>query len=458
MFKLNRALTVAAAVAWLAPALWLAGGCRPSSSGEIHVVTKPEGATVLCDGKEFGISPVTVPRLATGMHLVEVRKPGYVAERRSITLLEARSTSVSFNLEPIQGLALVDSTPQGADVTVDGAFRGKTPLFLVDLPVGDHRIAFTAPGHLPKEVPLNVSDRTPQKVMAELGRNTGTLKITSEPAGATVRLNGNERGQTPCEMTDILPGESSIEVVMDGYQPYVERVTLAARDVKEVHARLTSVPTSLSIESIPEGARIYVDNQFRGPAPLKVSDLEPGEHRLRAELKGYETQVRTVTLGRNASVVEEFRLQRNTGKIVIVSEPAGARVFLNDEDLGVTKPGASDVVSQPLELDGLGPGEYRVQLVLSGYAHTPRKLTLAANQTVALQERLVRRFIADTRIRMRSGAGEIVRDGMMIRTFPDGGIELQLEHPTQPGTGGTIMRIGKDEILSTQPLRVRPQP
>jgi len=60
------------------------------------------------------------------------------------------------------------------------------------------------------------------------------------------------------------------------------------------------------------GAEFYVDDEFRGTTSsegkIKVSDLEPGEHRLRLSLKGYEEWTRTVTVEAGENRVIEAQL------------------------------------------------------------------------------------------------------------------------------------------------------
>ena len=107
---------------------------------------------------------------------------------------------VDIILEPVQGLVLIQSTPPGAEVKVGEAFKGKTPLFLSDIPLGTHRIGLTFQGFKERVVELNVQDRVPQKVHVELLSDTASLKVSSNPEGATVRVNSVRRGVTPCEV------------------------------------------------------------------------------------------------------------------------------------------------------------------------------------------------------------------------------------------------------------------
>lgn len=424
-------------------------GCdaAPRGDGQIRITSDPEGAAVTLNGRAVEPTPTTVTRLPAGTYLIKLDKAGYLPAYRTAAILEGGRATVEVKLEPAFGLALVESKPPGAEVHMDGVFRGRTPLFLVDVPPGRHRFRFESPGRLPREVEADFRDRVPQRVFAELPGNAGRLAVRSTPPGATVRINGVERGRTPCEIDDVPAGENVVEILLAGYKPFSEKVEVRVQETREVAGVLQAIPTTLRIESLPKGARIYVNNQYRGDAPLELTDLPPGEHRVRAELAGYEPLARTVNLAAQAMAVEEFRLQKNSGKIVIVSEPPGARVFVNGEEKGETKPAPSGVISEPFEVDLLPPGTYQIRLTRPGYSHTPKTVTVGPNAVVDLHEKMARRYVPDTRVRMKLESGEIVREGMLMRKFPDGSIELQLDT-------GTILKIGAGEILAIEPLRI----
>lgn len=424
-------------------------GCDgvPRGDGQIRITSDPEGAALTINGRAVDPTPTTVTRLSAGTYLIKFEKAGYLPAYRTAAILEGGRATVEVKLEPAFGLALVDSNPRGAEVHMNSVFRGRTPFFMVDVPSGRHRFRFEAPGRLPREVEEEFGDRIPRRIFVELPGNAGRLAVRSTPSGAAVRVNGVERGRTPCEIEDVPAGENVVEILLAGYRPFSEKVEVRAQETREIVGVLQAIPTTLRVESLPRGARIYVNNQYRGDAPVELTDLPPGEHRVRAELMGYEPMARTVNLAAQAMAVEEFRLKKNSGKIVIVSEPPGARVFVNGEEKGETRPSAGGVISEPFEIDLLPPGTYQIRLTRPGYSHAPKTVTLGPNAVVDLHEKMTRRYVPDTRVRMRLESGEIVREGMLMRKFPDGSIELQLDT-------GTILKIGATEILAVEPLRM----
>jgi len=394
------------------------------SGCQLRVETDPPEATVLCDGVSKGAAPVVVSNLRPGDHLVLATKQGYKEIRRSVSLVQGQPTLVKLTLERVYGLVLIHSEPTEADVQINGADRGKTPLLITDLPVGKHRARISRPGHLPKEIDLEITDRTPVKIKALLTSDSATCVLTSEPEGAKVTLNGISKGTTPCTIDQIPVGNVAVEVTLDGYAPFKQNLKLAAGQKEELKVVLKTIPCELSVESIPPEARIYVDNQFRGEAPLTISDLAPGKYRIRAELKGYEPDARDVELKQAQKLVEEFRLARDCGIFEISTEPAEVTVFVDGQQSGITKAKAPEegTASEPLSIDLLSVGQHQVKLTRKGYFDSSFKIEIAKAKTTTRHETLKRNFIPDYEV--RTTKGEIIQ-GVLVEVTPAGNVILE---------------------------------
>ena len=163
---------------------------------QLRVNVDPERATVTCDGKEIGIAPVTIGGLAEGDHLITATISGHNESRRTVSMSAGQRKTIDLKLEPIHGLVLIHTTPDGAEVEIDSASRGKTPLLVTDLTIGEYRVVLTSPGFVPKEVKLRVDDRTPIKLNVELVSDSATIVLDSIPSGARVMLNGLDQEPT----------------------------------------------------------------------------------------------------------------------------------------------------------------------------------------------------------------------------------------------------------------------
>jgi hypothetical protein len=420
-------------------------GQTDQQTGELIISTEPAGAVVSCDGVVKGTTPATVSGIAAGQHLVVASKPGYSDARKTIAFSPGEKVPVNMKLDQLLGLVLVHSEPQGADVQINGADRGKTPVLLSDLPIGDYRLKLSMTGHQPKEVDLQVKDRTPKKLTINLSSSSASLTVDSEPVGAKLVLNGADKGVTPCTLDRVPEGDSTVELTMEGYTPFHQTIKLVSGQKGEsLKAVLKPLMCEIKVVSIPPKARVYLDNQFKGETPIDLTDLAPGTYRIRAELRGYEIVARSVPVKGGEKKAEEFRLVKNSGLIELTTEPSGVRVFLDGEDVGLTKakPDETDRVSEPLTIDMVSTGDRKLQLTRKGYVSTTVAISVEKDKTATLHQALERRFIPDYKIR----TGDATYTGVFIDRDIKGNIKIEVRP-------GIIKTIPKGEIREQEPLR-----
>ncbi|MFO7534342.1 MAG: PEGA domain-containing protein [Kiritimatiellia bacterium] len=437
---------------FLLPVLLLQAGCdwaapRAPEGGQIRVETAPPGASVTCNGAAPRISPATFENLPAGSFTLIARQEGFRDARQAVTLMPGQKTEIALKLEPLLGLVLVQSAPAAADVTVDGAYRGKSPLLIPDFPLGTHRLKFSLPGFEEKAIELTVKDRTPLKTFVDLASKTARLTISSEPAGAAVYIDNAPRGATPCEVETAADTNSRVELKLEGFAPFAETITLQAGGKYPIEARLVPLPAELEITSTPDGARVFVDEAFKGVTPLTVTGLARGGHKLKLDMKGYESHETTITLSGAGAVREDTILVRNSGTLVLITLPDGVEVFVDGEPAGVTEASPQGgATSEPLRVDLLSQGEHTLQLTRRGYAYKPKKFTVETGQVVQLQEALTRLFIRDTALVINKGGGSYEVTGQMLRKLPNGDVEIEVNP-------GIIRTIAASDISKIRPIR-----
>jgi TonB family protein len=153
-------------------------------------------------------------------------------------------------------------------------------------------------------------------------------------------------------------------------------------------ASVTAAPAaragSLRVGSEPAGARVLVNGQARGRAPLELAELAFGSYQVSVEQAGYEAERRSVELSA-ASPAAELRvtLKRRavaaaTGAADFVSTPAGASVSVDGKPAGTT----------PLRGLKLPPGRRRVEIELDGHETWSSTLDVVAGETGRIDVRL----------------------------------------------------------------------
>jgi hypothetical protein len=104
------------------------------------------------------------------------------------------------------GIAEIRSVPDGSEVLVDGSKVGVTPL-TASLSAGTHEVEFRYHG-ASRTVPLEIGAGESTSLKVDWKRTpTAHLRVTSDPSGATIMVDGKNRGVTPATLDDLAAGQ-----------------------------------------------------------------------------------------------------------------------------------------------------------------------------------------------------------------------------------------------------------
>jgi formylglycine-generating enzyme required for sulfatase activity len=178
------------------------------------------------DGEPAGVTP-TVLELLAGEHRLELHHPDFKSVAQRVTV-EANTPlelpEVVLGAAP--GRAAIESRPTGATVSVDGSYRGKTPI-QVTLDPGDHRVQLHKPGHRRASRSVRVASKETSRISVPLEPIRGVVEVRVEPVDAVVSVDGRELG-SGSQTLELLATSHVIEVSKPGYG--TERVTVTARE------------------------------------------------------------------------------------------------------------------------------------------------------------------------------------------------------------------------------------
>jgi TonB family protein len=154
-----------------------------------------------------------------------------------------------------------------------------------------------------------------------------SLKLTSQPDSAFVRIDNMMRGQTPLEIPDLGPGKHALRLWKAGYQVYERtlKFELGKRQVGDIKlvpltqagldsARRAGVAndlvfpakyprSTLKLTTQPEGADVWLAGDAPGKTPLLVGNIIPGRRALRVSKYGYRAITREIDF-KSATAVE----------------------------------------------------------------------------------------------------------------------------------------------------------
>jgi formylglycine-generating enzyme required for sulfatase activity len=221
------------------------------SWGSLRVATVPPGARIDVDGAEAGISPATL-QLASGVRDIRISAPGLKTWESSVVIKAGEELAIGpVALGQPDAHLTVRSEPAGAEVTIGGTHRGRTP-YETDLPAGiSHDVVVDLPGFASWQRAVFAEAGHQIALDARLDAVNAGVTVQGEPSDAELLIDGTPRGRTP-QSTKLSAVEHRIEVRKEGFLPFSTVVTPAAGLERTIRYHLTSSDHATALqESAP---------------------------------------------------------------------------------------------------------------------------------------------------------------------------------------------------------------
>jgi hypothetical protein len=227
------------------------------------------------------------------------------------------------------------------------------------------------------------------------------MALDSTPQGVQVQVDGktDPTWVTPITLSGLQPGQHSITFSKSGYAADTRTVSVTAGNKLTVMSRLTLLAATLVVSSRPAGANVFVDGKDTHKlTPLQLS-VDKGQHVVLVRKSGYldETTNAQFVLGQTINFSPTLRELGNVDDIKTVGKMK--KLFGGKEAQGMasvsikTQPkGAQVAVNQhildkdsPVEFM-LDPGNYVVDITMSGYAPVHKVITVEKGGKAVIDE------------------------------------------------------------------------
>lgn len=187
-------------------------------------------------GKAYSEQTVTTPPPSAVAGRTSAAPPPVPADAPASSSTTSAAPAVAST-----GRLVVQSNPTRAGVTVNGQWRGRTPLTLDQLPFGKYVVRIVQPGYVVSREDVSLSASEPSRMVS--------TRLQRQAARETAR---------PTRPT---PPQAST-------QPRAPQ----------------SYSGSIYVDSRPRGARVFLDGRSVGVTPVTVPDVRIGSHVVRLEL------------------------------------------------------------------------------------------------------------------------------------------------------------------------------
>jgi tetratricopeptide (TPR) repeat protein len=227
----------------------------------LTIASAPEGATVLVDGTEVGLTPWS-GEAKLGDRKVELRRAGYLVAERTVTIQANRDMDLSLALERVggPGQLRVETEPPDAEIAIDGKAAGEAP-YSGELAAGEHNVEVSSVGYrtLAQQIALAPGQQVALRLtLSRAGGDNAPpiVGVNSAPEGAMLYIDGKPIGPTP-RKAPTTPGQHELRLVLDGYKTWSAptrvpdkpgfelRVAIALKPVREAEAH--EAPAALEL-------------------------------------------------------------------------------------------------------------------------------------------------------------------------------------------------------------------
>jgi len=285
---------------------------KSSTIGSLEILTDPGDVNVLVDGAPSRVDAGKVS-LAAGAHAIKITRPGYKPADQSVVVTAGQSVPLRLTLERVSTVLTVISSPPNVEVVVNGTSRGKTiggplspslatlpqqlgvapdqvsqPLAIGDLGTGTLDVELRRPCYATEHRQLPVQGLSDVMLdPVKMKPAVGSLSIDSDPAGATVLVDGEDKGIAPVTLSSVCAGSHTVEFR-----------SVAGRDVQRV--------------SIDTGGQVTVAGRMRAAFAILAAPQAANAPDVRLAVERAFTPARSLLLYAPAADASRAAIEKET--------------------------------------------------------------------------------------------------------------------------------------------------
>ncbi|HST11525.1 MAG TPA: PEGA domain-containing protein [Terriglobales bacterium] len=333
--------SIAAAVAFILIVgiyvFWRSMSQNTDEEGRVPAATAPAKSQAPVEQAAPAPTPVQTTQVAPEAVAPEpapVEEPAPSRNAAAARGRNARKKAAPAPAAAVPGQLVIDSTPQGAQLEIDGRTDPNwvTPYALAGLNPGQHTVTVSKPGFTPETRTVDVISASKASLVVHLASLNATINVSSDPAGAAIFVDGKDT-------LHVTPSNISLE--------------------KGTHTILVRKPGYLDETSSASGQP--------GQALHFSATLRP---------LGNVDDIKTV--GKFKKLFGGSGAQAGMGKVSVKTSPKGAQIAINRRMLDKGSP--VDFL--------LSPGNYIVDITLTGYKPVQKVITVEQNGSIGIDETL----------------------------------------------------------------------
>ena len=271
-----------------------------------------------------------------GTYKIRATLPGYRNLEEAVDVKFGETHSFAVRMRKLPGLLSVITKPDvPADVRIDGTAVGRAPLADVEVDPGLHSVSVLPERYLPLERKIEIAGKGQrQKLEFSLEPAWGTVRVTTDPPGADLRLNGRLDGATP-QTVEPVQGTYRLELEKNGWKQAFREFDIKPGQVIDLGTiTLERVDGKLNLSSRPSDATVTIDGTFRGRTPVKIDLVSGKSYRIKLSKPGFARKEVTAAIEPDKTTVLSTELAPEYGVVFLQTRPSGATLKVNGRPQG----------------------------------------------------------------------------------------------------------------------------
>ncbi|MBI1927643.1 PEGA domain-containing protein [Candidatus Poribacteria bacterium] len=277
----------------------------------------------------------------------------------------------------------VTSSPEGADIGLDGKKTGRKTPTRIEVSAGSHTVEvhWMNDEYGSASEPVQVIAGEEKQVSLTLPPSWGTLYVTSAPEGADIWLDGKETKEKTPARIKVKAGGYRVEARLDDYESVSELVRVPAGEEKRVQLTLLNIRRILTqLNDI--STRVNDISKALSSLLLALPKQNTQRIDIVTQLNDIVTQLNDILSSTPAGhpdilkqikdIVTQVEVLRLRGTIEVTSSPSGAGVYRADNNL---------LERTPTTLEGPA-GKHELILRKKGYQDAPLTIQIRKGENL----------------------------------------------------------------------------
>ena len=264
--------------------------------GVITITTDPlVDMQLFVDEMETPANPQGKYEIGRGTHILRVESSRYLPQQLEIEV-EGFAAEQAFEmlLEPAWAVVSIASSPDGAEVLVDGSTIGVTPIH-ADILQGQHEIRLQKPGFKPVILFRSVVAGLDFSLgEIQLQPVDGKLTVRSVPAGASILIDDKFLGATPQTLELAAEMEHKLSLSKKGYKTAGQGFKLAPDEERVIEIQLEVEYGTVFLKLQPAGTTLTINGKKSNQGSGRLR-LQTRKNTLLVSKPGYVSQQATIT-------------------------------------------------------------------------------------------------------------------------------------------------------------------